>query len=149
MTQFKDQSWNARFGAMGDEAEAKFEEVHEGGWVRHGLNRPPLSMSKLPPFVRYAPDYLTTSHGYVEVQGVGRDRLLKLKVEKAIELQRWHGLFMLTLFVWDSKKKRHTYVPWNEVWSTVPSMPVNVFPEGKAYWEINIDAPVWEWADAT
>lgn len=143
MSQFKDQAWTARFGAMGDEAESKFEEVHDGGWVRYGLCRPPVQMSKLPTFLRYTPDYLT-SNGLVEVQGVGRDRLLKLKVEKALELQQWHNIFGLTLFMWDSKRKDHAYLPWPTVWGWLPTMPMNTFPEGKTYWEIDVDKWVWD-----
>lgn len=138
MTQFHQQSFAARFGAMGDEAEAKFEETHSSGWVRFGLNRPPLSMQMLPPLIRYTPDYLT-SHGLVEVQGVGRDRQLKLKIEKSIALQQWHQHFSLRLFVWDSKKEETHYIEWSELWPKLQSQPIERFPEGKAYWAVDID----------
>lgn len=138
MGEFRDQSFAARFGAMGDETEAKFEEIHDGGFVRFGLNRPPVAVQLLPPFVRYAPDYLTSS-GFVECQGVGRDRLLKLKVEKALALQRWHETFDVRLFVWDTKKQQHHYLDWAPLWKTIHQYPIATFSEGKPYWAINID----------
>jgi len=143
MTSFKDRSFSQRFGAMGDEAEGKFEERHEGKFVRYGLNRPPISMAMLPPMLRYTPDYLT-SHGLIEVQGVGKDRKLKLKIDKALSLQQWHQTFKLTFFVWDSTKLDSIYIPWDELYPVLPKMPIEMFPEGKPYWSIDIDEHIWD-----
>lgn len=99
-----------RFTAMGDEAEAKFEEycVDNGvGYIRFGLSRPPLKMSMLPARVRYTPDYLT-SQAFVEVQGLGRDQIFKLKVEKMNCLYWWNGAHPVRLFLWDSAHQRST-----------------------------------------
>ena len=78
---FKDGTWAQRFGALGDEAEQVFERVARYGWVRYGLNRPPLQMHRLPARIRYTPDYLM-SNKFIEVQGLGRDQKLKLKLDK-------------------------------------------------------------------
>lgn len=142
MTQFHQQSFASRFGAMGDEAEGVFEQLNEGKFVRYGLNRPPLNMAMLPPFIRYTPDYLT-SHGLVEVQGVGKDRKLKLKIDKAIALQKWHESFRLLFFIWDSSIKQSCYVDWPDLWTVLPEMPIMKFPEGKPYWEIDVDTHIW------
>ena len=136
---FSNQSFQARMGAMGDEAEGKFEELHTSGFVRFGLNRPPVKVQMLPSFIRYTPDYLT-SHGFVEVQGVGRDRKTKIKIDKAIALQQWHQLFKLQLFIWDSKKQEAKYIDWEWLWPQLASMPIKHFVEGKPYWEVNIDS---------
>ena len=141
MSEFRDQSFAARFGAMGDETELKFEELHNGGFVRFGLNRPPVAVQLLPSVVRYAPDYLTSS-GFIECQGVGRDRILKLKIEKALALQRWHEMWPLRMFVWDTKKQLHYYLDWAPLWKRVHTYPIEVFSEGKPYWAINIDQEV-------
>ncbi len=138
MSQFRNQSFASRFSAMGDEAEGKYEELCGVAHVRFGLNRPPVSMKKLPPFIRYQPDYLT-SNGLVECQGVGKDRILKVKIEKALALQQWHSMFDLTMWVWDSTNERCADWPWAELWKLLPTMPVEHFPEGKAYWAINVD----------
>jgi hypothetical protein len=138
MGQFRNQSFAARMGAMGDEAEAAFEAAHQGGFVRFGLNRPPVAVQQLPTLIRYTPDYLT-SKGFVEVQGLGSDRIAKIKIEKAVALQQWHSIFDLELFLWDSKRNVHRYLPWSELWPILPSLSIAHFPEGKPYWELNID----------
>lgn len=142
MEQFHQRDFAHRFGAMGDEAESRFEETYKGGFVRFGLNRPPVQMSKLPPLIRYSPDYLT-SQGFVECQGVGKDRQLKVKVEKGLALQQWHSLFAVRFFIWDSMLKKSTILDWPTLWNQLPNMPLNQFPEGKAYWSVDVDTHVW------
>lgn len=127
---------------MGDEAEQKFEEVYEQGYVRYGLCRPPIQMHKLAPFVRYTPDYLTST-SLVEVQGVGRDRKLKIKKEKAKALSEWEETFPLRFFIWDSFLNQHTMVEWAQLCGLFRKVPVKKFPEGKAYYEIDVDKYVW------
>jgi hypothetical protein len=140
--QFRNQSWSSRYGAMGDEAEEQFEIARAGKFARYGLNRPPINMGMVPPFLRYTPDYIT-SHGLVEVQGVGRDRILKIKKEKADALDLWHKEFALQMFIWDTTNKRHTFVPWEDLACVLPALEVDSFPEGKEYWKLNVDEWVW------
>jgi len=144
MTQFKDRNWNARFSAMGDEAETKFEEVYVNNFVRYGLCRPPLQMHKLSAFIRYTPDYLT-SLSLVEVQGVGRDRKLKIKHDKAEALMLWHQQFPLRFFIWDSALRRHTILDWGTLVALFSKVPTASFPEGKEYYEIDIDEHIETW----
>lgn len=106
---FKDRGWGNRFNQMGDEAEGVFEAVYPQGWARYGLNRPPIQMGKLPPKIRYTPDYVT-SKGLIEVQGFGRDQTFKLKDDKYDALNQWHLDFRVDLFVWDTTNKRYGYV---------------------------------------
>lgn len=135
---FHEQQFTQRIHKMGDEAEARFESEYENGWERFGLNRPNVNVSMLPVMVRHAPDYVT-SHGFVEVMGVGRDRILKLKIDKALALQQWHQIFPVRLFVWDSKKKKTRILEWTELWPSLPNYPIEQFAEGKAYWAVNVD----------
>ena len=111
---FKDQSWEKRFGAMGDEAEGHFEqyatETLKLGFVRYGLDRPPIQMHRLPKHLCYTPDYLM-SGCMVEVQGVGRDQQVKVKHDKLNSLRWWNdfqrpGFDGVCFYVWDSHKKR-------------------------------------------
>jgi len=127
---------------MGDEAEEQFEIAHRGKFARYGLNRPPINMSMVPVLLRYTPDYIT-SFGLVEVQGVGKDRILKIKKEKADALDRWHKEFSLRLFVWDSTYKRHMTVPWEDIALVLPTLPFDSFPEGKEYWKMDVDEWIW------
>jgi hypothetical protein len=131
---FKDGSWQQRFGALGDEAEQVFERVARYGWVRYGLNRPPLQMHRLPARVRYTPDYLM-SNKFIEVQGLGRDQKLKLKLDKHGALRWWNDLHPVELFVWDSHHHRYCYLTMNEIDGLISSgqVELDTFPEGKSY----------------
>lgn len=109
MSSFRDRPFDQRIGAMGDQAEGVFEQVYPQGWVRFGLNRPPLAMHMLPRKIRFTPDYLT-SKGFVEVQGFGRDQTFKLKDDKLDALWDWHRDFRCDLFVYDSANHRYGFV---------------------------------------
>lgn len=126
-----------RFGAMGDEAEGVFEAVCEENWVRFGLNRPPLKMSMIGARIRYTPDYLT-SRCLVEVQGLGRDQVFKLKVEKYNSLQWWNQAHPVEMFIWDSHKTRHTQVPLEVVtsWFDHPDTKLDRFHDSGAYFAV-------------
>lgn len=133
---FKDQSFESRFTRMGDEAEGVFEEVIGKGFVRYGLNRPPINMASLPPMVRYTPDYLC-HNSLVEVQGVGRDRTVKLKVDKYTALLQWSAVMPTQLFIWDNVDKTYCSIP-------IEDFPIGVaqldrFPEGKPYFAVDVE----------
>lgn len=139
---FKDQGWAHRFKAMGDEAEGIFEEVWPTSWERFGLARPAVQVSGLPPFVRYTPDYLTSS-ALVEVQGFGSDQRFKLKVDKWMALHTWLLHMPVRLFVWDSKNKRYGDFP---IEALDPAVPIKRFPEGNPYLEVPAkDLPIESW----
>ena len=92
---------------MGDAAEAKFVESVEGKCERWGINRPVgVSVPHLPARVRAAPDYLTND-ALVECMGVGRKRILQVKLEKWGVMRWWNDLMPVRVFVWDSYAKRH------------------------------------------
>ena len=105
----KDRSWVPRFDRMGDEAEHIFEQVYPQGKVKYGLSRPPVGLTKVPPFVRFTPDYLTAK-GLVEVQGFGRDQVFKLKHDKYAALDEWNLQFRVDLFAWDTTNKRYGFI---------------------------------------
>jgi hypothetical protein len=137
---FKDQEWNARFARMGDEAEKVFEESCDRGYVRYGLNRPPLAVHLLPRRIRYTPDYLT-SEALVEVQGFGRDQQVKLKTDKYDALRWWNLTMQTRLALWDSHNQRFTTVTLNDVAEQIDEGNVELrkFPEGKAYYSFDAE----------
>lgn len=136
MSGFRDQSFAARFGAMGDEAEGMFEATYPEGFVRFGLNRPPIRLADVPPFVRYTPDYLT-SKGLVEVQGFGRDQTFKLKDDKLAALLKWQEKFRVDVWVWDSHKRRYGWLRLNQLLVAVQDHArQKAFVEGKPYWAL-------------
>lgn len=140
MTSFKDQPFAQRMAQMGDAAERKFEETYGEGFVRFGLNRPPINVGKLPTRLRYTPDYLT-SDGFVEVQGFGKAQVFQLKLEKLSCLNYWDTLHPVSIFVWDSYRKRYTTVPLKSIrdWIDEGLAELGYFPEGKAYFAIPAD----------
>lgn len=141
---FKDQTWHARVGVLGDEAETVFEqwcEENKTNFIRYGLNRPPLSVGMLPKRVRYTPDYLT-SHCFYEVQGCGADQTIKLKIEKLNSLKWWNDLMEVKLFFWNNKTQTHCIVTLDQIDELLNSLSVvlDSFAEGKAYF-------AFKWAD--
>lgn len=129
---------------MGDEAEQVFTEVYGRGYVVWGLRRPSIKVSALPAKIRYAPDYLT-SDGFVEVMGVGRDQVLKLKVEKHIALLQWNQEMPTRLFIWDSSNRRHCLISVSGLTEQLGIATPGAFPEGKRTWNIPIGELRAEW----
>lgn len=109
MSSFRDQSFANRFAKMGDAAEGVFEATYPQNWERWGLDRARINLTKVPEFVRFAPDYLTAK-GFVEVQGFGRDQRFKLKDAKRLALVEWHRIFRCDVFVWDSANQRYGWL---------------------------------------
>ncbi len=117
MGAFRDQSWSNRYTAMGDAAEGQcvaWLDAHDRGWVRYGLDRPPLRMSMLPEFIRHTPDFLT-SHSLVECKGFGRDQLGKIKLADWASLISWHKLHPVELFFYDQHNERCIVVPFDKL----------------------------------
>lgn len=129
MSSFKNQGWSARFGAMGDQAEAQFEAWASSqgiGYVRFGLDRPPVHVPSLPVFIRYTPDYLTAKAFY-EVQGFGRDQLLKVKTEKLNALDTWDTHHDVKLFTFDATNDRSWIVDLETLVNGAPHVDEGVF----------------------
>ncbi len=140
---FRYQTWNDRVATLGDIAETQFESWATKarlGFVRYGLNRPPLRMHELPARVRNTPDYLMTK-GFIEVQGFGRDQILKVKWEKLNCMWAWNNIHRLWLFVWDSHNSRHCFVDVPTLANLLGEFAeMRKFPEGTPYFAINGDA---------
>lgn len=142
--QFRDRPFDQRFGDMGDEAEGHFEEyatnVLKKGYVRFGLDRPPLRMSDLPTRLRYTPDYLMGKQ-FVEVQGFGRDQTYKIKLEKLNSLHWWNDLHPVQMYVWDSHKKRECMLHLFDLDRIINDGRADLghFAEGKAYFALRAE----------
>ena len=106
MTAFNKQSFSKRFATMGDPAEAAFDQVHPKNHSL-GLQRPPFFMGGMLATMRQTPDRMTRDALW-ECMGVGRDRKLKLKLDKLDVLEVWNEhIGPVFLFVWDSHKQRY------------------------------------------
>tara|TARA_R100000963_G_C4644607_1_gene108473 strand:- start:325 stop:762 length:438 start_codon:yes stop_codon:yes gene_type:complete len=138
---FKDRDFEHRFKMMGDIAEQAFEMVWHTNFERFGLNRPRLKMSALPSNLRHTPDYLT-SNNLIEVQGLGKDQTLKLKLEKYQALEWWHKVHPLLFFVYDSFNDRVHSLEWGALKKLCKKAPIEKFPEGKEYYAIHAEL-IW------
>lgn len=141
---YKDQKWSEREKTLGDEAEGHFIEWCDSiplGYVRSGLERPPLQMWRLPHRIRYTPDFLLTKC-YVEVQGFGRDQQFKLKVDKHGCLRWWNDLHPVVLFVWDSHYQRQCFITLEAFEGLLGTEHATLgsFSEGKTYFSVKGDA---------
>lgn len=125
---------------MGDEAEGVFEATYPQGFVKFGLSRPPINLSRVPEFVRYTPDYLT-ARGMVEVQGFGRDQTMKLKEDKLQALIDWRKAtaWRVDLFLWNSAENEFAWVRIPELIEALPLAEKRMFPEGKPYFAWHVD----------
>lgn len=132
---------------MGDEAEGVFEAVYPKGYVRYGLKRPPIQVGALPLKLRYTPDFVTST-GLIEVQGFGKDKTLRLKLEKYRALCQWSADWHVDLFLWDKTKKRWAIIALEDLEAALAGAEVDLYPEGKAYWKIKVDTLDCEWTDA-
>lgn len=123
---------------MGDTAERIFEEVHQNKWVRFGFNRPPFRMTHLSSFVRHTPDYCDR-FGLWDCMGLGRDGILKLKLEKFEALAEWNNHQPTGLFVWNSHLREYAYIRFDDLATLVSGQNVRRFNDGNQYWPIEWD----------
>jgi len=132
---FSEQSFTKRLQTMGDIAERAFEERYDQNFCRYGLNRPSINMAMLPPHLRYTPDYLT-SQALVEVQGLGSDQILKVKLDKYESLKWWNKTHPVVLFVYDSSNDRCAALPFTRLRGLFKNAEIDSFPEGKEYYAV-------------
>lgn len=126
---------------MGDQAEDRFEawcKKQKRGYVRYGLNRPPIQVYKLPARIRFTPDYLTTA-SFVEVQGLGTDQQVKLKLDKWGSLHYWNDLHPVELFLWDSKNERECILHLLRFDQLLGTAALDVFDTNKPYFSVSAD----------
>lgn len=141
---FRDGSFAQRFNGLGDLAESVFESVYDQGFVRFGLQRPPISLSRVPGFIRFSPDYLT-ARGLVEVQGFGTDQTAKFKLNKLRALAQWDAEFRVDFFLYDSKNEEYAWMRLTdfELWIGSNNPEVDSFNEGNKYYPVRKgDLPV-------
>lgn len=140
---FREQPFKQRMAKMGDEAEGVFEKVEPFGplWDRNGWNRPRSGMKGMSLELRTKPDYYVNGL-LVEVMGLGRDGILKLKLDKWEGLKFWNKVQPTDLFVWNSHTQQWLTVRWmplKKLVSLARSRGVEAFWDGPEYYPI-----LWE-----
>jgi hypothetical protein len=123
-TTFRDRGWAERVKHLGDEAEAVYELDRTNRkirFTRNGINRPPFTgreINLLPEWVKHGPDYIESWKGkprFVEVQGIGRDQVFKLKDEKHQALAFCDNDMGVHLFIWNNVSRRYILLPLVQV----------------------------------
>lgn len=134
---FRDQPYHRRRIIGGAMAEKRFAEVHPRSFERFGWDDAGINIGLLPDVLRHIPDYCDTA-GLYECKGVGKDQLIKLKLSEVVAYSHWNTVHPLKLFVWDSSKKRYTYVEWDDIVTICnkPAVKVDHFSEGRAYFAV-------------
>jgi hypothetical protein len=99
---FHDKPFAQRYGGLGDLAEAAYlERLPHGPAQRLGWQRPKVSMASMTDFIRYMPDFYTSSGFLVEVMGCGKDGVLKgMKVAKWAAMLNWAWASNQPLVFW-------------------------------------------------
>lgn len=141
---YSDAGFAARFGALGDEAEERFETYCvEQGWAfeRFGWNRPATGMSGMSLMLRNTPDYYADRKLW-EVMGMGRDGILKgLKVDKWEAMKQWNKVQPTWFFVWNSHTKRAIVISWERMVTIVARARragLKRFHDGPEYYPIEL-----------
>lgn len=152
--QFHERPMNERWLKMDDEAMAVFEAVWPKNWIRYGLDRAPISTKKWPDKWVMKPD-CADSDGLIEVQGFGKDRLLKIKDRKRAALTDWYWDLQeadntqasLRFFVWDRFASCWTVQDWSviDVLLDTPYLRA-AYHEGNTYGALHADQLAdWTW----
>lgn len=139
---FRNRPWNQRLLGMGDIAEQRFEQEHEV-FSRTGFNRPPFDTRMVPPIIMYMPDYFDGTQWW-EVQGCGRDGIIKLKTEKAEALFKWQNFSCcpVQFFFYNSDTDMTAEISLGDLTERTVGYSIETFPEGKTYWAIPFDTLV-------
>lgn len=122
---FKDKTFQQRFNdVMWNHSERAFVEAFDGKLYRFGLDQmtdeSPIDGWALPPFVRYMPDYIgqLIDRGkpfLIEVQGTGKDRLHKFKLDKLDNMGKWQTHMDVWYWLWDDTLKIGTMISYHQL----------------------------------
>lgn len=119
---FNQQNWKARKAYLGHTSENAFEQycTKEGILFEHfGQNQESfLDYKVLSVYLRTRPDYICQRGNesfFVEVKGVGRDGILKIKLESIVGIPFWDTLLPVKIFVYDSSRKKCSFFPFSNL----------------------------------
>jgi hypothetical protein len=130
---FSQRSRSERMELMGDEAEIEFEHRTKLAFTRSGHKRP--KVRDMHAYEWQRPDYIVDGR-YIEVMGMGEDQILKLKIRKLEALHFWILLRPVTLWIWDSSKRRCVELPLARIDELAVKAKIAFFPEGTPYYEL-------------
>jgi hypothetical protein len=131
-------------------SEIQFDAVFGDSSDRWGLDHPPFDMQNLSSIVRYAPDRIM-ARKLVECKGLGKDGVLKIKIEQLEALRFWDHIHPVAIFIWDAFNKRWTMMELDAlIQACHKNGALEQFPDNhKPAWFIHINFLDVEWTDAT
>jgi hypothetical protein len=119
---FSQQNWKARKSYLGHTSENAFEQycLKEGIQFEHfgQKSESSLDYKALSIYLRTRPDYICQRGSdmfFVEVKGVGRDGILKIKFESIIGAPYWATMLPLKIFVYDSARKKYSLFSFDQL----------------------------------
>ena len=130
--------------AYGMVAEKVFLEVLPlGSAIKYGWDGAGLSMAHMDPFLRHTPDFYCNTGTLVEVQGCGKDLLMKVKLAKLDELLKWNKTQDTKFFFWNSSLNQWVLTSVEAVAALSKQYDTKVFHDGPEYkaipWEDLLD----------
>ena len=133
--------------AYPNEAEATFDRLHPNS-APWGLDHPPINVGMIPGMVRYAPDRIMSDR-MVECKGVGKDAILKIKLEQLYALAWWANVMDVYVFIWDSYRKRHATIKVGDLIKACEKNGVlTQFPDNsKPAWFMSLQFLPVDWTD--
>jgi hypothetical protein len=113
---FNQQSWIDRKAFLGHTSENAFEIFckREGIVFEHFGQKTQtlLDYKTIPIYVRTRPDYICQRENecfFVEVKGVGKDGILKIKLDAVVSFPFWDVHLPVKIFVYDSARKKYSF----------------------------------------
>lgn len=150
-TTFNQKDWKARKDFLGHTSEQAFEQycIKEGiRFERFGQkHESTLDYNLIDLYIRTRPDYICQHEGkafFVEVKGVGRDGILKIKLENIVSLPYWSTLMPVKVFVYDSSRKKCSLFPFTSLKQKLTRLDPRRFEnDSKLYFPVSINEFSW------
>jgi hypothetical protein len=148
---FSQQNWKERKAYLGHTSENAFEVFckKEGITFEHfGFKSESLLDYKtIPVYVRTRPDYICQKENenfFVEVNGVGKDGIIKIKIDAVVGIPFWEMLLPVKIFIYDSTRKKYSLFPFSMLKRKVTmNDPQRFESDRKIYFPIGVNEFTW------
>lgn len=145
MSAYKDKNTEVRMASAGDIAEKQFERWYQDTYhrkpYRYGLHGDAPYTGV--PFVQATPDYLGRDLFY-EVQGVGKDRMVKVKTAKVLALQEWSYHLPVRFWFFDAVDRRWSGIHLPDLYYLLEhDSATGRYPEGAEYRALSVTRLRW------
>jgi len=148
---FNQRDWKERKGYLGHTSEMAFETFCKKEGIlfeRFGQRtESSLDYKNLSIILRMRPDYIcqkVDESFFVEVKSVGRDGILKVKLESLEGITFWDSLLPVKIFIYDSVKKRVSFFAYKWLRVKLYHVDIDRFESDlKPYFPLSIREFAW------